>query len=461
MPASGEELQLKSWTKEDLVELFDTIQEGVFVVDNESRITFFNHAAEVITGTRKKHALGRLCWEVLRADCCGTECLLRKTLRTGELFSERPVSMITSNGTPRLVSVATTVLREKNGKVKGAVETFRDITSDESQLQTRLADLRYQDIITVNSRMQQLLETLPMIAESNSTVLLRGESGTGKELFARAIHRLSPRSGKPFIAVNCSALPDSLLESELFGYKAGAFTDAKKDKPGRFALANGGVIFLDEIGDMSPSMQAKLLRVIQEKVYEPLGSVQSRKTDVRIIAATNRNLEKMIVSGTFREDLYYRLNIINITIPPLRERREDIPLLADYFINKLNKMQRKQIRGIDESALSRLMDEVFPGNVRELENAIERAFVVCRRGFIEGKHLFDMVSPVTETAAGETSEAATVKQFEKKVVLNALERNGWKRQETARELGINRSTLYRKMRTMGLLPENNIHPAAP
>jgi PAS domain S-box-containing protein len=443
-----------SWTKEELVDLFDTIQEGVFVVDNESRITFFNHAAEVITGTRKKHALGRLCWEVLRADCCGEECLLRKTLRTGELFSERPVTMITSDGTTKLVSVATTVLRDKNSKVKGAVETFRDITSDESQLQAHLADLRYQDIITVNSRMQQLLETLPMVAESNSTVLLRGESGTGKELFARAIHRLSPRRGKPFIAVNCSALPDSLLESELFGYKAGAFTDAKKDKPGRFALANGGVIFLDEIGDTSPSMQAKLLRVMQEKEYEPLGSVQTRKTDVRIITATNRNLEKMIVDGIFRNDLFYRLNIINITIPPLRERREDIPLLADYFINKLNKQQRKQIRGIDEEALAHLINEPFPGNIRELENTIERAFVLCRKGFLKASHMFDTVSPVSGRERNErlSSETASVKQFEKTVVLNALKRNNWERQKTADELGVNRSTLYRKMRTMGLSP---------
>lgn len=439
-----------NWTKEQLAELFDTIQEGVFVVDNECRIIFFNHAAEVITGTRKKHALGRLCWEVLRADCCGDECLLRKTLRTGETFTERPVTMIAADGTAKQVLVATTVLREKDGTVKGAVETFRDISSDEIQLMARLKDFRYQDIISVNSPMQKILETLPMIAESTSTVLLRGESGTGKELFARAIHRLSPRSDKPFVAVNCSALPDNLLESELFGYKAGAFTDAKKDKPGRFAVANGGVIFLDEIGDTSLSMQVKLLRVIQEKEYEPLGGVQSRKADVRIIAATNRNLEKMMEVETFRRDLYYRLNIITITIPPLRKRKEDIPLLADYFINKLNKQQRKQIRGIDDDAMARLMNGAYPGNVRELENTIERAFVLCRKGYLKVRHMFDTFSSPQDTNVKESGGTDPVRYFEKTVIFTALRKNNWERGRTAHELGMNRSTLYRKIRAMNI-----------
>jgi len=442
-----------TWTKEQLVDLFDTIQEGVFVVDSECRITFFNHAAEVITGTSKTHAIKRLCWEVLRADCCGEECLLRKTLRTGEYFSERPVTMITAEGTSKLVSVATTVLREADGTVKGAVETFRDISSENDQLLTRLANYRYQNIITINHRMQKTIEKLPMIAESNSTVLLQGESGTGKELFARAIHRLGPRKDKAFVAVNCSALPDNLLESELFGYKAGAFTDAKKDKPGRFALANGGTIFLDEIGDTSPAMQVKLLRVLQEKEYEPLGSVQTQKTNVRVVTATNRNLEKLVANGTFRRDLFYRLNIINITIPPLRERKEDIPLLADYFINRLNKQQRKQIRGIDDGAMGRLMAHNFPGNVRELENTIERAFVLCSKGYIKQKHLFDMISNEVEPEAAKEKppEQTSAKSFEKAFLLNVLQRNNWERQKTADELGINRSTLYRKMRILGLL----------
>ncbi|MBN1308655.1 MAG: sigma 54-interacting transcriptional regulator [Chitinispirillaceae bacterium] len=445
-----------SWTKEELIQLFDTIQEGVFAVDNECRVTFFNRAAESITGTGKSHALGRPCWEVLRADCCGEECLLRKTLKTGELFSERPVTMITADGSSKLVSIATTVLQNPDGTVKGAVETFRDLTSDEARSLARLSDYRYQDFITINRRMQKILETLPMIADSASTVLLQGESGTGKELIARAIHTLGPRSDKPFIAVNCGALPDTLLASELFGYKAGAFTDAKKDKPGRFALAEGGILFLDEIGDTSTAMQVKLLRVLQEKEYEPLGSVQSRKTDVRIIAATNRDLEKMVDDGVFRKDLYYRLNIIGIAVPPLRERRDDIPLLADYFINKHNKQQQKHIRGIDNRAMARLIAHDFPGNVRELENMIERAFVLCRRGYFGVDHLFFEMGRQAPVDTGTTEEStASMRSFESAFLLNALRRNHWKRGTTARELGIDRSTLYRKMRLLGLRPPSD------
>ena len=442
-----------SWTKEGLIQLFDTIQEGVFAVDKECRITFFNRAAESITGTGKFHALGRPCWEVLRADCCGEECLLRKTLSTGELFSERPVTMITADGSSKLVSVATTVLRNPDGTVKGAVETFRDITSEEARSLVRLSDFRYQDIITINRRMHKILETLPMIADSTSTVLLQGESGTGKELIARAIHKLGPRNDKPFVAVNCGALPDNLLESELFGYKAGAFTDAKKDKPGRFALANGGILFFDEIGDTSAAMQVKLLRVLQEKEYEPLGSLRSRKTDVRIIAATNRNLETMVQEGTFRKDLYYRLNIVKIVVPPLRERRDDIPLLADYYINKLNKQQGKHIRGIDDRAMARLTAYDFPGNVRELENMIERAFVLCRKGYIGSEHLFEPDAPES-VIVGEKApnDPASMERLEASFLLNVLQRNNWERGKTARELGINRSTLYRKMRIFNIRP---------
>jgi transcriptional regulator with PAS, ATPase and Fis domain len=360
--------------------------------------------------------------------------------------------MITADGTSRLVSVATTVLRSPDGTVKGAVETFRDISSDESQLLSRLSASRYQDIITINSRMQKILETLPMIADSDSTVLLQGESGVGKELFARAIYRLSPRREKPFIAINCSALPDNLLESELFGHAAGAFTDAKKDKPGRFALAEGGVLFLDEIGDTSAAMQVKLLRVLQEKEYEPLGSVKSRKANVRIIAATNRDLEKMVAGGSFRKDLYYRLNVIRIVVPPLRERKDDLPLLADYFINKLNKQQHKQIRGIGNDAMPRLMAYDFPGNVRELENMIERAFVLCRKGYIAFGHLFDTATPQTAADMHGPGSAGSMKNVEATFLLNALERNNWERRKTAKELGMDRSTLYRKIRSLGIKP---------
>ncbi len=440
-----------SWTKQELVNLLDTIQEGVFVIDKNHRITFFNHAAEKISGTRKKEALGRFCWEVLRADCDGDDCPLKKTLATGELFSERIVTMVSANGIRKPVSISTTVLRDDNGTTTGAIETFRDLSTDTDRLHSRLSDYRH-NIITIDSAMLKIIEALPMIADSDSTVLIQGESGTGKELFARALHNLSSRKGAPFIAVNCGALPDNLLESELFGYKKGAFTDAKKDKPGRFALAEGGVIFLDEIGDTSPAMQVKLLRVIQEKEYEPLGSAGSVKADVRIIAATNKDLYTMANKAAFRKDLYYRLSVINIVIPPLRKRKEDIPLLIDYYITKLNRQQQKQIRGIDDDAITCLLSHEYPGNVRELENIIEHAFVLCHRGYIQMKHLPEAVSCGRVNNRGNT-EIKSMKSIETAYLMNVLKRNKWNRGKTAQELGMHRTSLYRKMQILGISPE--------
>ena len=442
-----------SWTKQALLNLLDTIQEGVFVIDKNQHITFFNRAAEKISGTNKKEALGSLCGEVLRAECCGNECPLKKTLATGELFSERIVTMISSNGMRKPISISTTVLRDDSGDITGAIETFRDLSSEDLQFHSPL-DKDHYNIITINPQMLKTIGTLPLIAESDSTVLLQGESGTGKELFARALYSLSSRKDKPFIAVNCGALPDNLLESELFGYKAGAFTDAKKDKPGRFALAEGGVIFLDEIGDTSPAMQVKLLRVIQEKEYEPLGSTKSIKADIRIIVASNKDLYEMVNKATFRKDLYYRLSVINIVIPPLCERREDIPLLIDYYITKLNKQQKKQIRGINDDAMACLIAHDYPGNVRELENIIERAFVLCNKGYIQKKHLPETVYRNNITN-GENTDIKSMKGIEAAFLMNALKRNLWDRQKTAQELGIHRTSLYRKMRALGIYPEEN------
>ncbi|MCK7468202.1 MAG: sigma 54-interacting transcriptional regulator [Desulfosudis oleivorans] len=242
------------------------------------------------------------------------------------------------------ISISTALLRDKDGKLLGAVETFRDISVEEDLRKAIQAKYSFADIISKNHKMLQLFDILPDIADSASTVLIEGESGTGKELVARAIHNLSARKKQPFIAVNCSALPDTLLESELFGYKAGAFTDAKKDKPGRFRLAENGTLFLDEIGDITPAMQVKLLRVLQEKTYEPLGATQSVEHNVRIIAATNKNLEELVRQGRFREDLFYRINVFKISLPPLRERMEDIPLADRAFYWPLQHAAKKEYR---------------------------------------------------------------------------------------------------------------------
>ena len=269
----------------------------------------------------------------------------------------------------------------------------------------------------------------------------------GKKLFARAIHSLSPRRKKPFIAVNCAALPDTLLESELFGHKAGAFTDARRDKPGRFALANGGTLFLDEIGDISPAMQVRLLRVLQERMIEPLGSVEPLKVDVRIVAATNRDLAKLVREGHFREDLYYRIRVISLRLPSLSHRKEDIPLLVDHLMAKFNRIQGKEIEGVSQEVMAQLMEYEYPGNIRELENIIEQAFVLCRGRLIELHHLPAELRPSNPSGYGG-SNPMSLRSMEKLLISEALRRHKGSRSKTARQLGINPSTLYRKMKAL-------------
>jgi transcriptional regulator with PAS, ATPase and Fis domain len=297
--------------------------------------------------------------------------------------------------------------------------------------------------------MQDLFQLLPAVAASDSTVVVLGASGTGKELVARAIHDLSQRSKKPFVAINCGALPDALLESELFGHKAGAFTDARRDKPGRFALAEGGTVFLDEIGDVSQAMQIRLLRVLQERVYEPLGSVSPVQADVRVIVATHRDLGDLVAKGQFREDLYYRINVMSIDLPPLCDRMEDVPLLIEHFVGRFNRAQGKDVVGVSDEALGVLMRHRFPGNVRELENIIEHAFILCRGGMIELQHLprklLEEVGPASLQPPG-----ASLRSIEAFHIADALRRHGGNRKAAAEELGIHRSTMFRKIRALGL-----------
>jgi transcriptional regulator with PAS, ATPase and Fis domain len=298
--------------------------------------------------------------------------------------------------------------------------------------------------------MRDLFGLLPAVAESDSTVVIHGASGTGKELFARALHDLSTRQGKPFVAINCGALPDSLLESELFGHKAGAFTDAKGDKPGRFAIAEGGTIFLDEIGDISPAMQVRLLRVLQEKVFEPLGGVEPVQADVRVVVATHRDLAQLVDDGSFREDLFYRINVIRLELPTLRERREDIPLLVDHFVGRFNRLQGKDVIGVSEEVLAVLMKQDFPGNARELENIIEHAFVLCRGGVIEAQHLPPELRRDLEVGPRSVSGGMTLQTMESLHIADALRRNAGNRKAAAEELGIHPSTLFRKIRDFGI-----------
>lgn len=312
---------------------------------------------------------------------------LKESLQTGDPVVCKPIYIVRADGRRISVSISATALKDHEGNVIGGVETFRDLSVIEELRKELLDKYTVADIVARSGAMRQVLDALPQLAESDSTVLIEGASGTGKELVARAIHTLSPRSMKRFVAVNCGALPDTLLESELFGYTAGAFTDARRDKPGRFAVADGGTMFLDEIGEITPAMQVKLLRVLQEKAFEPLGAVDPVRTNVRIVAATARNLQSLVAEGVFRADLFYRVNVIRIQLPPLRDRREDIPLLVEHFVSRFNRLQQKNVSGVSEEVMAILLEHEFPGNIRELQNIVEHAFVLCRDGLIELRHL--------------------------------------------------------------------------
>jgi len=433
--------------------ILDSIADGVFTVDRDWHITSFNRAAEEITGWTRENALGMSCSDIFHSSICGKNCAIAESLYRGAPVANRSITIRNTKGEKVPISISAAPLTDHEGNIIGGVETFRDLTAITTLRQQLSQKYTFDAIISKSAAMQRLFSILPDIARSPSTVLILGESGTGKELIARALYNTSERKDKPFVIVNCAALPETLLESELFGYKAGAFTDARKDKIGRFAIAEGGTLFLDEIGDLPGSVQVKLLRVLQEKVYEPLGSNTPVKADVRIITATNRNLQALVREGLFRDDLFYRLNVVKISLPPLRERKEDIPLLIDHFIKKYSAQQGKDIVGISSGALAILMRYDYPGNIRELENIVEYSFILCEGGYLQPQHLpepfaagFDEAAPPSPGSTGPQ----TLEDIEKQAIVLSLERNRWKKMTTCRELAISKDTLRRKIERYGL-----------
>ena len=436
--------------------ILESISDGVFTVDLDWRITSFNRAAEDITGVLRKEAIGRQCSDVFRSSMCGEICALQQTVKTGKPVIGKTGYIIDSNGNRIPISTSTAELRDADGRLIGAAETFRDLSEVEALRNELQGKFQVGDLTSRSPLMLRVFEVLPAIAGSPSTVLVLGETGTGKELMARSIHSMSPRNQGPFVAVNCGALPDTLLESELFGYKAGAFTGANKDKPGRFALAKGGTIFLDEIGEISPALQVRLLRVLQERTYEPLGSTHSETADVRVIVATNRNLTEQMQKGVFREDLYYRINVVSVVLPPLRNRKEDIPLLAEHFINRFNRLQLRNIQGIASEALSLLMAHDWPGNIRELENVIERAFIICTDGYIGIGHLPEELTAHLSVKGNNSNIRTAHDTLDLQAILAAIERNDYNREAAAKDLGIHKTTLFRKIKKLGIsLPKQN------
>lgn len=426
--------------------IFNSISDGVFTVDRNCVITSFNRSAERITGFARSEAIGKHCFDIFRTEICHRQCALKDTLKTHNPVRNSRVKIITRDGRDVPIQITTTMLKDDEGNLIGAVEFFRDISEIEHLRKSLEQKSTLADIVSVNRRMHELIGLLPDVALAECNVLIQGPSGSGKELFAQVIHNLSPRCYGPYIRINCAALPATLLESELFGYEKGAFTDAKRDKPGQFALAAGGTLLLDEISEMDIALQVKLLRVLNNGEYRPLGSTRTFHTDARIIAATNADLESAIAEGTFRRDLYYRINVVNIGIPPLCERPEDIPLLVDHFLVAFRKKSGKPIERIAPEALALLRRHPLPGNVRELENAIEHAFVMCHGSEIKPEHLPPHIAAEAVCPNGNSHTTE-----EKDLILEALKRYRGNRSKAAAEMGMHRSTLWRKMKTLGII----------
>jgi len=434
--------------------ILSSIADGVFTVDSDRIITSFNPAAERITGVPASKAVGRHCSDVFHSDIC-ENCLLNKTLKTGVESIDRPVSIINSRGERIPISISTAVLRNDDGKVLGAVETFRDLSAIEHLRKELSRQYSIEDIISKSPRIHKLFAIMPDIAESESTVLIQGPSGSGKELFAHAIHSLSPRKDKKLVIINCGTLPQQLFESELFGYVQGAFTDAKRDKPGKLSNAEGGTVFFDEIGELPLSTQVKLLRLLQQREYEPVGGTKPIKTDIRIVAATNRDLKELVAQGKFRDDLYFRLAVVKFDLPPLRQRREDIPYLVDHFIEKFNARKGKRILSVSPEVMSILMQHDFLGNIRELENIIEYGFVICHGSIIQKEHL-----PAELLVSGDsslprrpaTADPITESIDEKSRIMAALLQHPNNMTMAAKELQIHRTTLWRKLKRYQITP---------
>lgn len=457
MPDGAAERQLPDAATFESV--LDSLEEGVLTLRDDGQVIGINRAACEILEVDKQVALERGCLFLMGDEVCSQGSVVRESIAERRPIRDLEAEIETSSGRRKVVNVRTRVLRDDAGAGCGGLVVFRDVTQL-ARLQRDLHErYRLHNIIGKSRPMQTVFELIEQVADTDATVLVEGETGTGKELVARAIHQLSGRHAGPFVAVNCSALPESLLESELFGHVRGAFTGAARDKTGRFEAAAGGTIFLDEIGDISPTIQVKLLRVLQEHRIERVGGEQPMAVDIRVISATNRALAELVAHGQFRQDLLYRLRVIPVELPPLRERRDDIPLLAQHFVERFRAQTGRPIEGLDADALALLVDYRWPGNVRELENVIEYAFVKARRGLITPSHLppeliRDASTVLAPAALGVVVPTARPRrgQLERDTIQQALTAAGWNVSRAARRLRISRTTLYKRMREYDLTP---------
>lgn len=428
--------------------LVNSIADGVYTVDTDMHITAFSRSLERMSGYIEEEVLGACCRDVLQTSVCETDCPLRWTLENEKPIQNCRVSITNRTGKNIPVFISSELLRDAAGQINGCIGIVRD-RSEVEALKQRLGDSQlFGEFVGKSKIMIELFELADNLAATEATVLIQGESGTGKEIMARAIHFRSGRRHKPFIRVNCASLTESLLESELFGHDKGSFTGALRDKPGRFELADSGTIFLDEIGDTSPALQAKLLRVLQEREFERVGGIRTLTTNVRVIAATNKDLRQEVARGNFREDLYYRLCVVPLYLPPLRERKEDIPLLVEAFIAKLN-ARGERIQEVSTRALALLIDYDWPGNVRELENAIEHAYVTSTSGRIERRFLPTVMQPDINVCDTSRENLCAIDEHAR--LRQVLDSCKWQKNAAAKKLGISRTTLWRRMKELELL----------
>lgn len=435
--------------------ILDNLDIGIFTVNRGGYITFFNTAAETISGYDRRQVLGNPFSMLFSRDDKSDRGMLKKAINTRQKQVNHGGSMVTPDGEPVPIRATYMPMENEQGKIVGGLATIQDLTLAQ-QLDQVISDrYTFHQMVGKDPKILKIFEKVAVVAGTDATVLIEGDTGTGKDMLAKVIHSASRRSKKPFIKVNCAALPDNLLESEMFGYVRGAFTGAERDKPGRFSEADGGTIFLDEIGDLPLSLQAKLLRVLEDQEFYPLGSRHTEKVDVRIISATNRGLEKLVEKNLFRNDLFYRLNVMRIELPPLKHRRADLPILIRQIMRRLTASKADCPGGISEEAMTVLLNYDYPGNVRELENVLEHALIICQSDLIETKHLPEYLYKKMSVPKGECidcgSEVENKENSERRRLLNSLEKNHWNRGKTATALNIDRSTLWRKMKKHHLL----------
>jgi two-component system, NtrC family, response regulator HydG len=446
----------KERNRRNLEAIFRSVNDAIITVDKNMRITAANDATRTICSLDPKEIIGKRLNNVTRY--CSHSCYraLKNIIGTDQTIKEYRLECGHEYHANQIVSISSSPLRDKADRNIGTVLVMRDITrvaAMEGELRERYS---LHNILGKSHQMQRVFRLLTELMNTDTTVLITGETGTGKELVAKALHYGGPRAAKPLVTVNCSALAENLLESELFGHVKGAFTGAQKNRVGRFQAAHQGTIFLDEVGDIPSKLQLKLLRVIQEKTFEQVGNSRTYQVDVRVIAATNCNLKQKVSLGEFREDLYYRLKVLEIELPPLRDRREDIPLLINHFVTLFNKSYKKSIEGISQEALRIFMDYFWPGNVRELQHAIEHAFVLCNGPTITLEHLPAEIRDYSPPEVVVPAERTKTSALQTPDILAALIKTGWNKAKTARLLGISRPTLYQLIQLHNLHPPENL-----